>query len=87
MQDESTPDFVSELCNLYIEVVAQRLDELKETLTASTPDFSAIVLVSNQLMSSSVTLGAKKMAALSDQVIYSQNQGPWSKLQALICTV
>jgi len=68
VQDESTPDIMSVLCSLYIEVIAQKLDELKDLLSATTPDFGDITLISNQLKSSSATLGAQKLIALCDQV-------------------
>ena len=68
MQDESNPDFVAEVDELYFEDSAGKLDKLEGKLAAPTPDFNDIDQLVHQFKGSSASFGAQKLAALCVQV-------------------
>ena len=68
MQDESNPDFVAEVVELYFEDSAGKLDKLEGKLAATTPDFNDIDQLVHQFKGSSASFGAQKLAALCVQV-------------------
>ena len=68
MQDESNPDFVAEVVELYFEDSAGKLDKLEGKLAAPTPDFNDIDQLVHQFKGSSASFGAQKLAALCVQV-------------------
>ena len=67
-QDESNPDFVAEVVELYFEDSAGKLDKLEAKLAAPTPDFNDIDQLVHQFKGSSASFGAQKLAALCVQV-------------------
>lgn len=68
LQDESNPDFVAEVVELYFEDSAGKLDKLEAKLAAPTPDFNDIDQLVHQFKGSSASFGAQKLAALCVQV-------------------
>ena len=67
MQDESNPDFVAEVVELYFEDSAGKLGKLEGKLAAPTPDFNDIDQLVHQFKGSSASFGAQKLAALCVQ--------------------
>ncbi|CAK0784187.1 hypothetical protein CVIRNUC_007391 [Coccomyxa viridis] len=68
LQDESNPDFVAEVVELYFEDSAGKLDKLEGKLAAPTPDFNDIDQLVHQFKGSSASFGAQKLAALCVQL-------------------
>lgn len=64
LQDESNPDFVAEVVELYFEDSASKLDKLEAKLATQAPDFNEIDQLVHQFKGSSASFGAQRIAAL-----------------------
>lgn len=58
LQDESNPDFVQEVVELYFEDSAVKLEKLNSKLQDATPDYNAIDQLVHQFKGSSASFGA-----------------------------
>ena len=64
LQDESIPNFLSEMTELYFEDSSKKIEQLGSMIHAETVDFSSIDALVHQFKGSSASFGAKKMVAL-----------------------
>lgn len=64
LQDDSNPDFVSEVVDLYLEDSAAKLQRLGSCLSVSAPNFSEFDQIVHQFKGSSASFGAAQMAAI-----------------------
>ena len=64
LQDESNPDFVQEIIELYFSDSSSKLDKLEQRLSVSQPDYSDIDQLVHQFKGSSASFGAHSMAQL-----------------------
>jgi len=62
LQDESNPDFVQEVVELYFEDSATKLEKLNSKLQDTTPDYNAIDQLVHQFKGSSASFGAQAIA-------------------------
>ena len=62
LQDESNPDFVQEVVELYFEDSATKLEKLNIKLQDATPDYNAIDQLVHQFKGSSASFGAQAIA-------------------------
>ena len=67
-QDESNPDFVAEVVELYFEDSAGKLEKLDQKLAAQVPDFNEVDQLVHQFKGSSASFGAQSLAARCVQV-------------------
>ena len=84
LQDESNPDFVAEVVELYFEDSAGKLDKLESKLAAPVPDFNDVDQLVHQFKGSSASFGAQSLAALCVQVCLNPRSG---KAANLACKV
>lgn len=68
MQDDSNPDFVAEVVELYFEDSAGKLEKLDAKLAAPVPDFNEVDQLVHQFKGSSASFGAQGLATLCVQV-------------------
>mmetsp|Transcript_50811 Transcript_50811/g.110809 ORF Transcript_50811/g.110809 Transcript_50811/m.110809 type:complete len:150 (-) Transcript_50811:189-638(-) len=64
LQDESNPDFVAEVVQLYFEDSAGKIDKIDEMLSAPSPNFEELDQLVHQFKGSSASLGAQVLAQL-----------------------
>jgi len=64
LQDETNPDFVSEVVELYFEDSVQKIERIHQLLSTPVPDFNELDQVVHQFKGSSASLGAMTMAQL-----------------------
>ncbi|KAI8467342.1 MAG: signal transduction histidine kinase [Monoraphidium minutum] len=64
LQDESNPDFVSEVAELYFDDAVPKITRVGQLLSDPSPDFSELDAVVHQFKGSSASLGAGGMARL-----------------------
>ncbi|KIY95187.1 histidine phosphotransfer protein [Monoraphidium neglectum] len=64
LQDESNPDFVSEVAELYFDDAVPKIQRVGQLLSDPSPDFSELDAVVHQFKGSSASLGAGGMAKL-----------------------
>lgn len=62
LQDESNPDFVQEVVELYFDDSAVKLEKLSSKLQDATPDFFAVDQLVHQFKGSSASFGAHAIA-------------------------
>lgn len=62
LQDESNPDFVQEVVELYFEDSASKLEKLSTKLQDVSPDYTAIDQLVHQFKGSSASFGAQAIA-------------------------
>lgn len=67
MQDDSNPDFVAEVVELYFEDSAGKLEKLDAKLAAPVPDFNEVDQLVHQFKGSSASFGAQGLATLCVQ--------------------
>jgi histidine-containing phosphotransfer protein len=85
LQDESNPDFVAEVVELYFEDSASKLDTLQARLAEPAPSYSQIDALVHQFKGSSASFGAHTMAALCVQLrdaCHAHNQPACQQLVA-----
>lgn len=78
LQDESNPDFVAEVVELYFEDSATKIDTLYAKLQEQTVSYSQIDALVHQFKGSSASFGAHTMAGLCVQLrdaAHAHNQG------------
>ncbi|PNW88687.1 hypothetical protein CHLRE_01g040450v5 [Chlamydomonas reinhardtii] len=64
LQDETNPDFVAEVVQLYFEDSVQKIERMGAMLTAPAPDFKELDQLVHQFKGSSASLGAATIAQL-----------------------
>ena len=64
LQDETNPDFVREVVELYFEDSVQKIERIHQLLSTPVPDFNELDQVVHQFKGSSASLGAMAMAQL-----------------------
>jgi histidine-containing phosphotransfer protein len=64
LQDESNPDFVTEVAELYFDDALPKIQRVGQLLSAPAPDFGELDAVVHQFKGSSASLGAGGMARL-----------------------
>lgn len=62
LQDESNPDFVQEVVELYFEDSVAKMDKLNTKLQDSDPDYNAIDQLVHQFKGSSASFGAPEIS-------------------------
>lgn len=62
LQDESNPDFVSEVVQLYFEDSANKIDKMQQMLSVPSPDYAELDQLVHQFKGSSASLGAQAIA-------------------------
>ena len=62
LQDESNPDFVQEVVELYFEDSASKLEKLSTKLQDDSPDYTGIDQLVHQFKGSSASFGAQAIA-------------------------
>ncbi|KAL4458765.1 hypothetical protein ABPG75_013630 [Micractinium tetrahymenae] len=68
LQDDSNPDFVSEVVELYFEDSATKIDTLEARLREPAPNYGQVDALVHQFKGSSASFGAHTMAALCVQL-------------------
>ncbi|KAG7669726.1 hypothetical protein KSW81_007873 [Nannochloris sp. 'desiccata'] len=94
LQDESNPDFVSEMVELYFEDSASKIEKLAGLLTSATIDFTQVDALVHQFKGSSASFGAHGMATACVQLrdaCHAQQtatcQDLCSQLQNIFCSI
>ncbi len=64
LQDETNPDFVEEVVQLYFEDAAAKIVKIEAIMAAAAPDFVELDAVVHQFKGSSASLGAQAIARL-----------------------
>ncbi len=64
LQDDSNPDFVQEIIELYFTDSSSKLEKLEQRLSQSQPDYGDIDQLVHQFKGSSASFGAHSMAQL-----------------------
>eukprot|EP00798_Chlamydomonas_sp_ICE-L_P030372 gene30372-35378_t len=64
LQDDSNPDFVSEVIQLYFEDGTTKIEQMGMLLQGSPPDYSELDQLVHQFKGSSASLGAQAIAEL-----------------------
>lgn len=64
LQDESNPDFVAEVVELYFEDSVGKLQKIESMLNCPVPDFNELDQLVHQFKGSSASLGAQMIAQL-----------------------
>ncbi|KAK9869060.1 hypothetical protein WJX84_011902 [Apatococcus fuscideae] len=64
LQDESNPDFVQEIVELYFTDSASKIEKLEQRLGRSQPDYADVDQLVHQFKGSSASFGAHSMAQL-----------------------
>ena len=64
LQDDSNPDFVQEIVELYFTDSASKLEKLEQRLSISHPDYAEVDQLVHQFKGSSASFGASSMAQL-----------------------
>lgn len=64
LQDESNPDFVAEVVQLYFEDSVSKIDKIGQLLSTGCPDYNELDQLVHQFKGSSASLGAQMIAQL-----------------------
>ncbi|GFR39674.1 hypothetical protein Agub_g145 [Astrephomene gubernaculifera] len=64
LQDDSNPDFVAEVVQLYFEDSVQKIERMGAMLSSAPPDFKELDQLVHQFKGSSASLGAATIAQL-----------------------
>ncbi|EFJ40167.1 hypothetical protein VOLCADRAFT_69909 [Volvox carteri f. nagariensis] len=64
LQDDTNPDFVAEVVQLYFEDSVQKIERMGAMLSSSAPDFKELDQLVHQFKGSSASLGAATIAQL-----------------------
>mmetsp|Transcript_35168 Transcript_35168/g.89033 ORF Transcript_35168/g.89033 Transcript_35168/m.89033 type:complete len:149 (-) Transcript_35168:489-935(-) len=64
LQDEASPDFVTEVVQLYFEDSVSKIDKIGQMLSTPSPDFNELDQLVHQFKGSSASLGAQMIAQL-----------------------
>lgn len=64
LQDESNPDFVQEVVQLYFEDSVQKIERVGAILNSGSPDYNELDQIVHQFKGSSASLGASMIAQL-----------------------
>ncbi|KXZ55205.1 hypothetical protein GPECTOR_3g349 [Gonium pectorale] len=64
LQDDSNPDFVAEVVQLYFEDSVQKIERMGAMLSSPAPDFRELDQLVHQFKGSSASLGASTIAQL-----------------------
>lgn len=64
LQDDSNPDFVAEVVQLYFEDSGAKIDKIGQMLMVPTPDYNELDQLVHQFKGSSASLGAQYIAQL-----------------------
>jgi histidine-containing phosphotransfer protein len=84
LQDESNPDFVSEVVTLYFQDSVGKLEKLHQILSQPAPDFHELDQVVHQFKGSSASLGATHIAQLCIKLRQGCQQQDASTCQQLV---
>lgn len=84
LQDESNPDFVSEVVTLYFQDSVGKLEKLHQILSQPAPDFHELDQVVHQFKGSSASLGATHIAQLCIKLRQGCEQQDASTCQQLV---
>lgn len=68
LQDETNPNFVAEVVQLYFEDSARKIDKIEQMLSTPSPDFEELDQLVHQFKGSSASLGAQMLAQLCIQL-------------------
>lgn len=85
LQDESNPDFVAEVVELYFEDSASKIEKMAARLQEPMVDYNEMDQIVHQFKGSSASFGARAMAALCVQLrdaCHQQNQVACQQLVA-----
>ncbi|EFN53253.1 hypothetical protein CHLNCDRAFT_32279 [Chlorella variabilis] len=85
LQDESNPDFVLEVVELYFEDSATKIDTLQQKLAEAAPSYAQVDALVHQFKGSSASFGAHTMAMLCVQLrdaCHAHNQAACQQLVA-----
>lgn len=84
LQDESNPDFVAEVVNLYFEDSVGKIEKIGALLSSGAPNYYEIDQLVHQFKGSSASLGAQNIAYLCIKFRESCQQQNCSACQALL---
>lgn len=84
LQDESNPDFVSEVVTLYFQDSVGKLEKFHQLLSQPSPDFNELDQVVHQFKGSSASLGATNIAQLCIKLRQGCQQQDTSTCQQLV---
>ena len=84
LQDETNPDFVTEVTELYFDDAVPKIQRVGELLSAAAPDFAELDAVVHQFKGSSASLGAGGMARLCIRMRELCQQRDVAGCQALV---
>jgi histidine-containing phosphotransfer protein len=87
LQDESNPDFVTEVAELYFDDAVPKITRVGQLLSAPAPDFGELDAVVHQFKGSSASLGAGGMAKLCIRMRELCQQRDVAGCQALVMQV
>lgn len=87
LQDESNPDFVSEVAELYFDDAVPKIQRVGQLLSDPSPDFQELDAVVHQFKGSSASLGAGGMAKLCIRMREVAQQRDVPGCQALVMQV
>lgn len=82
VQEEGEPDFVVELIDLYLEDTPRRIAAMKATVMET--DAMSLKRAAHSLRGSSANLGARRMAALCDELEHVDGNDSVQKTSALL---
>eukprot|EP00878_Enallax_costatus_P004771 GHUV01005022.1.p1 GENE.GHUV01005022.1~~GHUV01005022.1.p1 ORF type:complete len:142 (+),score=34.80 GHUV01005022.1:197-622(+) len=84
LQDESNPDFVSEVVELYFEDSQAKIEKVQQLLSQPMPDFEELDQIVHQFKGSSASLGASYIAQLCIKLRESCQQRNTAACQQLM---
>jgi histidine-containing phosphotransfer protein len=84
LQDESNPDFVQEVVQLYFEDSVQKIERVGAILATAAPDYNELDQIVHQFKGSSASLGASRIAQLCIKFREACQQANQSACQALL---
>jgi histidine-containing phosphotransfer protein len=87
LQDESNPDFVTEVAELYFDDAVPKITRVGQLLSEPAPDFAELDAVVHQFKGSSASLGAGGMAKLCIRMRELCQQRDVAGCQALVMQV
>jgi len=87
LQDESNPDFVTEVAELYFDDAVPKIQRVGQLLSEPSPDFGELDAVVHQFKGSSASLGAGGMAKLCIRMRELCQQRDVAGCQALVMQV
>eukprot|EP00879_Flechtneria_rotunda_P024406 GHRR01025870.1.p1 GENE.GHRR01025870.1~~GHRR01025870.1.p1 ORF type:complete len:150 (+),score=56.97 GHRR01025870.1:970-1419(+) len=84
LQDDSNPDFVSEVVQLYFEDSVGKIEKVYQLLSQPMPDFEELDQIVHQFKGSSASLGAQHIAQLCIKLRESCQQRNAGACQQLV---